>query len=520
MRRIASAFCACLVSLPLAFAQRGGGDWMTSAFDAQRSNWVRNDGKIDKNSLSKPGFELVWKMKLGSGARQLNTLTPPALLDFYIGYRGFRSLGFFGTSSDKVIGVDIDLGRVEWEKSFTGSPTASTPGCPGGLTSAVTRPLSLNYPPVPTGAGMGRGTPAKSGVSEPYEGAVTIRRNAGGPPPGPPKPFTAAAKPGAPAFNPFAPRIQWVLALTGDGKLHSFYVSNGEEPAAGSQFVPAGANAHGLMAFDSTAYVATTGGCGGAADGVWAMDVTTKQVTQWKAPGKGIMGTVGPAADPNGTLYVTSGGGELTALAPKTLEAKGTYKTGGPEFTSSPLVFEFKGRNLIAAATADGRIHLIDSANLSAPLDRSAEFSTGGYETGALASWQDPSGTRWILAPSNKSIAAFKVVEKNGVAAFETAWTSRDLVSPVAPIIVNGVVFALSSGEYRGKDASTAAQRAQKSVPAVLYALDSATGKEIWSSGKTITSFVHSGVLAAGGSRVYVGAHDGTQYAFSFPMEH
>ena len=83
--------------------------------------------------------------------------------------------------------------------------------------------------------------------------------------------------------------------------------------------------------------------------------------------------------------------------------------------------------------------------------------------------------------------------------------------------IVNGVVFALSSGEFRSSDALATAKRSSK---AVLYALDSATGKELWNSGDAITSFVHSGGLAAGGGRVYVGGHDGTQYAFGFPMEH
>jgi outer membrane protein assembly factor BamB len=88
-------------------------------------------------------------------------------------------------------------------------------------------------------------------------------------------------------------------------------------------------------------------------------------------------------------------------------------------------------------------------------------------------------------------------------------------------MLVNGVVFALSSGEYRPGDSKvTAAQRVRQSTPAVLYALDALTGKELWNSGKTITSFVHSGGLAAGGSRVYIGAYDGTQYAFGFPIEH
>jgi len=82
-------------------------------------------------------------------------------------------------------------------------------------------------------------------------------------------------------------------------------------------------------------------------------------------------------------------------------------------------------------------------------------------------------------------------------------------------------VFALSSGEFRTADAKmTAAQRAQKSSKAVLYALDGVTGKELWNSGAEMASFAHSGGLAAGGTRVYVSTYDGTQYAFGYPIEH
>jgi outer membrane protein assembly factor BamB len=68
------------------------------------------------------------------------------------------------------------------------------------------------------------------------------------------------------------------------------------------------------------------------------------------------------------------------------------------------------------------------------------------------------------------------------------------------------VIFALSGGKA--------------STSAVLYALDPSTGKEVWNSGKSIGSYVASGGLSAGGSQVYVGAADGTLYAFGFPMEH
>lgn len=518
-----------LIGANVARAQRGTGDWMTAAFDAQRSSWVRVDGKIAVETMSKPGFTLDWKTKFNNTPRQLNALTPPALLDFYIGYRGFRALGFFGGSADRVIGLDTDIARLEWEKALATPGKAGTIPCPGGMTSSVTRPLGLAYPTVLGGRGFGRGTPAKSGVGEANEGAVTLRN---APPPAarptpPPKPAPGAAA--AAAANPFAPRVQYVLALTSDGKLHMMWVSNGHEANPAVPFLPPNAHAVGLIAFDNTAYVATVNGCGGVDNGIWALDLVSKKVTAWK--NGSIAGNVGPAVGPDGALYVAAAGGELVALAPGTLAVKASNKTGGAEFSSSPVVFERKGGgNMVAVATGDGGLAVWDAGNINGgPVAKSAAFGRAGYKAGSVTSWQDAGGTRWILVAAggpangiqNGAVVALKLVERGGGFALEPGWVSRDLVSPLAPIVVNGVVFALSSGEYRSDDASmTAAQRAAKSGKAVLHALDGATGKELWNSGDTMTSFTSSGGLAAGGSRVYVSTFDGMQYAFSFPIEH
>ena len=103
----------------------------------------------------------------------------------------------------------------------------------------------------------------------------------------------------------------------------------------------------------------------------------------------------------------------------------------------------------------------------------------------------------------------------------QPGWVSRSLVSPVTPMVINGVVFALSTGEYGSNDANlSAAERIKRSSPAVLYALDSATGKEVWNSGKSIASFVHGGGLSGGGTQVYLETYDGTLYAFGFYIEH
>ena len=62
------------------------------------------------------------------------------------------------------------------------------------------------------------------------------------------------------------------------------------------------------------------------------------------------------------------------------------------------------------------------------------------------------------------------------------------MFSPRTPIVVNGVVFAVAGGNA--------------GTNAVLYALDPATGKELWTSG-TITSAASAG-LSAGTGQVYV----------------
>jgi outer membrane protein assembly factor BamB len=522
---------------------RGDGGWSTTGGDAQRSSWVRTDPKISRETLLKPGFQLAWKLKLNNEPRQLNGLTPPPLLDRYIGIKGFRSLAFVGGSSDNIYAIDTDLGRADWQTHFPSgaSQKESTLTCPGGMTANTARSVSAAFPGAAPafagGGGRGRGTPAKSAVGEPGEGGVTVAeiaaRNAAA---------GAGANPGrGPGGGRGAGRRMPVVvyALSSDGMMHTMYVSNGVEPEPPVAFLPANANAQGLSVIDNVAYVATTAGCGGVPNGIWALDLASKQVVSWKTNSGGVAGAAGPAFGPDGTLYVATSEGDLVSLEAKTLKVKDVFRAG-QELTSSPVIFQYKDKPLIAITTKDGRLHLLDSEKMSAPLARTAPYSAAtDFSPGALASWQDAGGTRWILAPAagpisadaqftaangsvtNGATVAWKVVDQNGAPALEPGWVSRDMVSPLTPMVLNGVVFAVSSGEFRAKDARmTAAQRAQRSTPAVLYALDGATGKELWNSGKTIGSFVHGGGLSGGSSQIYVGTHDGTLYSFGFPIEH
>jgi outer membrane protein assembly factor BamB len=300
-----------------------------------------------------------------------------------------------------------------------------------------------------------------------------------------------------------------VYALSSDGMMHSMYVSNGFEPEPPVPFLAPNANAEGLIVVDNVAYVGTSGGCGGVANGIWALDLATKEVTSWKGD---VAGSAGPAFGPDGTLFVATTAGDLVSLAPKTLALKDVYRAG-QELTSSPVIFPYKDKVLVAITTKDGSLHLLNTAAMSGPAFKTPADAKAA---GTLATWQDANGTRWILSPTASAIAAWKVVDQT----LERGWVSREMISPLPPMIINGVIFAASSGEFRTNDKMTAAQIAQRSKPAVLYALDPANGKELWSSGNTITSFAHAGGLAGGATQVYLGTHDGTLYAFGFPMEH
>jgi hypothetical protein len=541
---VVSLGCALVWAAAAGAQGRGGSDWTTAGNDAQRSSWLRSDPKISRESMQKPGFQLLWKIKFENEARQLNGLTPAVLLDRYIGHRGFRSLAFIGGSSDNVFAVDTDLGRIEWQNHYSAGPAAQSGsmGCPGGITTALTRPTGTALPAAMAGrggGGGGRSGPAKSGVGEPGRGAAQlteIDQGRGGFPGAAPAGRgvpSAPADAGRGAARGGGGRVPSVAyALTSDGMLQTVYVSNGADAEAPSKFLPANANAQGLIVADNVAYAVTANGCGGAPNGVWALDLASKEVTTWKSgagspansPANSPAGTAGPAFAPDGTLYVATAGGEasLVSLEPKTLQPKDWYSPGA-DFTSSPVVFEYKNKILIAAATKDGRIHLLDSASLGGASHRTAlaSSSIGSPVHGGLATWQDAGGTRWILAPTANTVTAWKVVDQNGVPALQPGWVSREMVSALTPMVVNGVVFALASGEWNTDDSQMpAAQRAQRSSHAVLYALDGATGNPLWNSGSAIGSFVHGGGLSGGSGQLYLGTYDGTLYAFGFPIEH
>ena len=82
---------------------------------------------------------------------------------------------------------------------------------------------------------------------------------------------------------------------------------------------------------------------------------------------------------------------------------------------------------------------------------------------------------------------------------------------PVA--IANGVVFALATGE-NVYQRDRAERRVRNTQPGVLYALDARTGKALYTSGTSITSWVHFSGLAVAESRIFTVDFESHIYCF------
>jgi hypothetical protein len=509
-------------------------DWVTSRADAQRTSWIRGDVVISPDSMQKPGFVLQWKTMLDNQPRQLNSLRPGVV----IGNLGFGSkpLSFIAGSANRVFAVDNDTGGVFWQRTFeSGGGSASTPQCPGGITSAATRPTT-SVPAIPVWRGMQERPAYSSGVGAPGEGVPVYLMGRGrAATVAAPAPARAAGPAPAAAPSPTLPQV--VYALSSDGQLHTLGPYSGQDVARPVAFLPQNAHAADLIALNNVVYTTTMNGCGSVPDAVWALDLSggSTAVKTWRSEGGSPAGE--PAFGSDGTLYVslgaktTAGNGgyanAVVALDPRGLTVKDWFTLQGVEFVTAPMVLNTGGREVVAAATRDGSIVLLDAASLGGPthgtaLSRSVASSERTvFVPSGLTTWVDSTGTPWVAIPTATTITAMKVASVNGAPTLQAGWTSRPMRAPLSPVIVNGVAFVVASGEFLPLAGATvsAADRARQSVAAVLYALDAGTGRELWSSGSTITSFVHGPAVWPGIGQIHVAAYDNTVYAFGFPIE-
>jgi hypothetical protein len=491
------------------------GFWPIADHGAAHDNWQKAETEISTDTVAKD-FKFLWKLKLGKQSRKSSSFSEPLLYPGLITGRGFKDLALLA-DANTLYAVDSELGELVWKKTF------ATPSACGNI-QVVTEPPQVIH--------FGARPAAKLGAPAP-------------PPRPPDEPLPRDQRRVGVAAGGGYFGLRGVYAVTSDGYIHEQIMATGLDYAPPVKFLgPQNGSSFGLNMNDKVVYTATGSGCHNMPNVVWSIDLNTPDypVNSYKTQKISLAGLSGPAIGRDGTAYLVTGSGpavpplyanSVVALTAKELKVKDWYTPSSSVkgLSASPVAVIDKEKELIAAPGADGGLVLLDSASLGGadhhtPLAQTGKLSKGA-KRGAwegLATSQDKSGAFWILASINGpvqpgvqfannngpaahgSIVAFKVEEQDGHTMLTPGWISRDLINPAPPVIANGVVFALEGGNPSGR--------------ATLYALDAATGKQLYASGDAIQTYSHLAGVSVGDGHVFFTTHDNTLYSFGIPLEH
>jgi outer membrane protein assembly factor BamB len=518
----------CAVTALVAFAPLGWGpssaqekerkgSWLTDGGDSERTSWQKHETLITTASVK--GMKLLWTVQTDNQPRQLHNLFAPLIVNDVATADGPREMAILAGVSDNIYGIDVEKGTEIWKRRFdsTFQPPAGGRGggplCPGGQTA----------------------TPVVGPSGEP--GKYTI------------------------------------YAISWDGRLRQLDAATGKDLAPAELFLPPNGKPYALNLVNNVLYTTTAQGCGGNPNQFYAYDLATKKVGSFNPGSGGLWPRLGPSVGKDGAVYAGSGDGDYhpeqqiygQAIISvkqnpdtKALELKDWYAPSNAlwlrkrdlDMNVTGPIFDYKGKEYTVQSSKECRIWLLDTRALGGEDHRTPVYRTplvcneevhfaGAGIWGALSTWEDEAGTRWVLMPFwgpkhsqfkapieygevvQGAIAAFKVETKAGKVQLTPAWLSRNMNLAEPAVIANGVVFGYGSGEDAtqasydiGLAYNSAANRVARSTHATLYALDAQTGAELWSSGDQIKSFNHFSSLAVANGRVYIGTYDGKLYCF------
>ena len=554
-----------LAQTPKAEAAPPTPEWLTWQGDPERTGWARAEKTLSNQNIA--SAVRLWRAQLDAVPNRINayaTLTDPLVAENVATRQGPKKLVYIASAENNVYALDAASGDVVWVRKF---PNGAKPP----QTASGNCPNNLNATPV-----------------------ISKERGI-------------------------------IYVLTNDGKLRGLGLADGDDRMPPAEFAAPYARNWSLNLSDGMIYTSSSRGCAAAISSISAIDVTKpgspvlhfypstgKASGPWGRGGivKSAAGMVAQTAD--GAYDPASGrfGNTILGLT-KDLRLTDSYTPANWDYlnrkdfdlgATSPTAFQFEKRTLLATAAKEGVIYLLDAANLGGenhmtPLYVSPRFGndalTFGYNGvwGSLSTFADAKGRRIVLAPMmgpaakdtvtqfkmqngpvvNGSIMAFEVKTVNRKVVLEPLWMSHDLDLPGIPVIANGVVYVLATGD-RARDAlrgpvgvrptgtpgaaggfggpgrglggptnqvnvgepgadRDAAWLTSQNEPggqtpgrrfnggidlthAVLYALDAETGKEIYSSTDQIDSWNHYGGIALAGGQVYVSTYDGRVFAF------
>ncbi len=497
-------------------------DWPTFGHDPQRTGWARDEDVLNAKDVS--NLQLKWKVHLKNKPLSMTALTAPLVASDVTTVQGVKTLVYVVGSSDGVFAVDAATGQLVWNITLKSSVLPKNPGmwlCPNNLNA----------------------TP-------------TIDRRAG-----------------------------LIFVLASDGRLYGLDLGTGAVKFGPTQFVPPYSKDWSLNLIHGFVYTTISQGCGGAQSGIYEMDVrnplrpSVRDLYVAKKYGGGIWGRGGATAGDGNLIYAATGDGPTdpahgeygsSVIAAKLPSLKVVDYYSPNDYllltrddldlgASSPAWFAHGNYHLLAAGGKGGTLYFLNadrlgSADHETPLqvlrlsnDERAFEMYGIW--GGFATWRDAQGGTWLYVPVwgpmskeapkfpinlgpdlNGCIMAFKVGfdAHTRKPQLEPEWVSRDFNRPEPPVIADGVVFALSTGENTVQAQGPAVvpkpghygrifsdkEREAHTRRAILYALDARTGKVLYSSGDAMTSWVHFSGLAVANGQVYAVDHDSNLYCF------
>jgi outer membrane protein assembly factor BamB len=558
----------CLLFLSLSVAAQGprSREWLTWGGDAVRSGWNRGETSLTKNNIK--GLELKWKtqidkavpIEIESGA---SMLTAPLVVEGVRTPQGSKALVLTLAASNTVTALDPATGKIQWQRAL---PNAVSP-------SSTANWICTNTSTATPVIDKAKGILYLLGA----DGRLHSLALGTGQDELPPVEFVA----------PYS--RNWSLNLV-DGVLYTT-VGRGCGNAAAAETAAAPARAAGDGTVEGGGRQAGRGGRGAAPSvpaHMIAMDLNdpkhpiSRFMTSTARP-SGAWSRAGMAWAGNSVLVQTADGvwdpsknlwGEtLLRLSPRTLQLMDYFTPPNMDDLNAKdldygsggvVAFTDGNRQFVVSGGKDGTIYLLDGASLGGADHRTPLFSVKiGNDAmlyasngmwGAPATSLDGRNQRWIYVPmwgppskeaafkrtngeaTDGSIMALQLSTTGGKPSLLPMWVSRNFSVPDSPVVANGMVFGLSTGEntlqrhadprylerYRKPGAPplspqgtlTAEERGQQVGNTILYALDAETGQELYSSRDLIDDWTHLSSVTVANGQVYVTTRQSYVYAF------
>jgi outer membrane protein assembly factor BamB len=512
-------------------------DWTTWGYDQERTGWNRGETSLSKSNVSR--MRLLWNTRLSTPAKGivLSTLTAPLVAEGVSTPQGPKNLLFLLGADDTVFALEADTGKVFWQKTFANPATptwAATWLCSNTVndTPVIDKQKRIIFLITSDGRlralnlsdGTDRMKPA--GMVEPFARAWSLNLIDN-------VIYTTSGR-GCGQF----PATKSAKAPVVPGSVSAMDVSNLEDPKL-TRFYTSGTKYSGPW------------GRGGVSRGPNGT-VITQTADGFYDPAAGDFGETVLKLAPKATRL-------LDSFTPSNWQTLNTQDLDLGSASSD--VFPFQNRTLIAAAGKEGLLYLLDAADLggrpnhSNPLYKSPQLGNDAAEGknpgqgiwGSITTYETADGKRFLYVPMwgppsknapafparagaapHGSIMAFQVIAQSDRVSLLPQWISPDMIVPDPPVVANGVLFAIQTGEQTiqspdfvhgtqdeiNHNPLSAKYRSTPVNNLVLFAFDAETGKQLYSSEKIIPDWVHFSEPVVALGKVFVVSHDAHVYAF------